>query len=82
MTTANLSAHNRQLADGSDKPAEQVGGRIRAAAEVLDFGDALERVVDEQEQINAAKGKGPMDRWFQSRDERLFDASYRTDSAS
>ena len=72
MTAANLAAHELRMARAPADNSRQDRRRLLAAAKDLGFGDIAGWVIHEERKVNLTTGKRPMEKWLDSRDERLM----------
>lgn len=77
MTAANLAAHELRMARAPVDNSRQDRRRLLAAAKDLGFGDIAGWVVREERKANLSMGKRPMEKWLDSRDERLMPCHQR-----
>lgn len=78
MTAANLAAHELRMARAPADNSRQDRGRLLAAAKDLGFGDITGWVVHEERKVKLSMGKRPMEKWLDSRDERLMPCHQRS----
>lgn len=78
MTAANLAAHELRMARAPADNSRQDRRRLLAAAKDLGFGDIASWVIYEERKVNLSMGKRPMEKWLDSRDERLMPCHQRS----